>query len=285
MEQVHVEERKLKEIEHSRKRREILQGFERIADTHAAEQVENLDELIKDKEKFEYHFSNMKYYAIVAESEDYKHRWLEKRCASGKKILDFACGNGENGIYAASLGADCTGIDISPEGVANSNKNSGQFGVADHCKFFVMDGENMTFDDNTFDLGIEYGALHHVELDKALSELARVLKSGGEMICVEALRHNPLIHWYRRRTPHLRTEWEVDHILGVESIDVMRKYFDKVDVKFFHLTALALVPLRKTFLFRPLLPIFNLIDKVLLSTQLLGKYGWIMVVELGQPKK
>ena len=39
MEQVKLEERKLKEIEHSRKRREVLQGFERIADTHAAAQV------------------------------------------------------------------------------------------------------------------------------------------------------------------------------------------------------------------------------------------------------
>jgi len=33
---VQLEDRKLKEIEHSRKRREVLQGFERIADTHAA---------------------------------------------------------------------------------------------------------------------------------------------------------------------------------------------------------------------------------------------------------
>ena len=285
MEQGKLEERKLKEIEHSRKRREVLQGFERIADTHAASQVENLNELIKDKAQFAFHFSNMKYYAVTVKSEEYKHEWLDQRCSPGKKILDFACGNGENGVYAATAGADCTGIDISPEGVANSNKNAEKFGVDDHCRFVTMDGENMTFADNTFDLGVEYGALHHVELDKALSELARVLKPGGEMICVEALRHNPLIHWYRRRTPHLRTEWEVDHILGVESLKIMRKYFDKVEVRFFHLTALALVPLRKTFLFRFLLPVFNLIDRVLLSTQLVGKYGWIMIVELGQPKK
>lgn len=280
-----LEERKLKEIEHSRKRREVLQGFERIADTHAASQVENLNELIKDKEQFDYHFANMKYYSVTVESEDYKHKWLNKRCTSGKKILDFACGNGENGVYAATVGAKCIGIDISPEGVDNANKNAEKFGVADHCQFVTMDGENMSFSDNTFDLGVEYGALHHVELDKALSELARVLKPSGEMICVEALRHNPFIHLYRKRTPHLRTEWEVDHILGVESLDVMRKYFGRIEVRFFHLTSLALVPLRKSFLFRFLLPITNLIDRILLSTQFVGKYGWIMIVELGQPIK
>lgn len=285
MKKKNLEQRKIKEIEHSRQRRSILQGFERIADTHAASQVANLDELVLDKDKFNYYFSNMKYYSIVKDSEKYKHDWLKKRCLPGKKILDFACGNGENAIYAASLGCDCVGIDISPEGVSNAIKNANLVGVSKRCKFIAMDGENMTFKDNTFDLGVEYGALHHVELEVALSELARVLKPNGEMICVEALRHNPLIHWYRKRTPHLRTEWEVDHILGIESLEVMREHFNKVEVHFFHLTALALVPLRKTFVFRLLLPVMNFIDKLLLSNKFFGKFGWIMIVELGKPKK
>ena len=72
-----------------------------------------------------------------------------------------------------------------------------------------------------------------MDLDAALGELARVLKPDAKMICIEALRHNPLIHAYRKRTPHLRTEWEVEHILGVESLDVMKRYFSQVDVRFF----------------------------------------------------
>ena len=280
-----LEDRKKKEIEHSRKRREVLQGFERISDTHVADQVENLEELIKDKDKFNYYFANMKYYAVTGLSEDYKHAWLDKECSKDKKILDFACGNGENGIYAATCGADCIGIDISPEGVENSNNNANKFKVDGHCKFIEMDGENMTFDDNTFDLGVEYGALHHVELDSALSELARVLKPKGKMMCIEAMRHNPIIHWYRNRTPHLRTEWEVEHILGVESFDIMSKYFNGIDVKYFHLTSLILVPLRKTFVFPVLLPVFNFLDKILLSNKFIGKYGWIMAIELSNPKK
>jgi len=280
-----LEDRKQKEIEHSRVRREILQGFERIADTHAAQQVENLDELVKDKEKFNYHFSNMKFYSVTGLSENYKNDWLDKECSKNMKILDFACGNGENGIYAALRGTDCVGIDISPEGVENANNNAKKFKVEDHCKFVEMDGENMSFDNNTFDLSIEYGALHHVELDSALSELARVLKPEGKMMCIEAMRHNPLIHWYRKRTPHLRTEWEVEHILGVESFDVMKKYFKNVNVKYFHLTSLALVIFRKTFIFPLLLPVFNFVDKILLSNKFLGKYGWIMAIELSNPKK
>ena len=75
-----MEDRKLKEIEHSKKRREVLQGFERIADTHAAAQFENLDDVIKDKALFDYHFANMKYYSVTKSSEETKNEWLKKVC-------------------------------------------------------------------------------------------------------------------------------------------------------------------------------------------------------------
>ena len=281
-----LEERKLKEIEHSRKRRSILQGFERHSDTDKSERVEKLESVILNKDAFDYNFSNMKFYSITNKSEEFQYKWLKERCVSGVKVLDFACGNGENGIYAAQCGSEVIGIDISPEGVENAKLNAKQAGVYDHCRFEAMDGENMTFSDNSFDLAVEYGALHHVDLDKAMVELNRVLKPDGEMICVEALRHNPLIHWYRKKTPHLRTEWEVEHILGVESLAVARKYFHNIDVKFFHLAVLAAVPFRKTpFIFKPVRVLLNKVDSLLLRSETIGKYGWIMIFTMSKPKK
>lgn len=280
-----LEERKIAEIEHSRNRRKILQGFERRIDTHESEAVSGRDKLIRDQAAFDYHFSNIKYYSVTHSSEQYQYAWLRERCGPGVSVLDFACGNGENGIFAAKCGADVTGIDISPEGVENSNTNAAEAGVAAHCRFEVMDGEKMTFPDNTFDVAVEYGALHHVDLNAAIAELARVLKPRGEMICVEALRHNPLIHWYRKRTPHLRTAWEVDHILGVQDLECARKYFGAVNVRFFHLAALAAVPFRKTPLFRPLRAVLDAVDRVILRNQAVGKYAWIMVFTLANPRK
>jgi ubiquinone/menaquinone biosynthesis C-methylase UbiE len=280
-----LDERKLKEIEHSRKRRSILQGFERHSDTSTSEEVDNLDSVILDKDAFDYNFSNMKFYSITNESEEFMYGWMKERCEWGIKVLDFGCGNGENGIYTAQCGAEAIGIDISPEGVANANLNAKQARVDEHCMFEVMDGEDMTFKDNTFDLAVEYGVLHHVDLHKAMAELNRVLKPGGEMICVEALKHNPIIHWYRKRTPHLRTQWEVEHILGVEDLAIARKYFQKVDVRFFHLAVLAAVPLRKTRFFKPVRTFLNKIDSVLLKRQPIGKYGWIMIFTMSRPKK
>lgn len=279
-----LEQRKIDEIEHSRVRRQILQGSERRADTNPREEAEALESLIRDKEAFEYHFSNIKFYSITEESERYQMEWMKQRCGPGTKVLDFACGSGENGIAAAEMGSEVIGIDISPEGIENANQNAVDAGVADRCRFEVMDGENMTFGDASFDLAVEYGALHHVELDDAAAELARVLKPTGEMICIEALRHNPIIHSYRRRTPHLRTPWEVDHILGVESLDVLRRHFGTVEARFFHLAALAAVPFRKTPVFRPLRAVLNTVDRMILSNQLIGKYAWIMAITLSDPK-
>ena len=280
-----LESRKLKEIEHSRKRRSILQGFERHSDTNTSEEVRNLDSVILDKDAFDYNFSNMKFYSITNKSEEFQYGWLKEKCGPGIKVLDFGCGNGENGIYAAQCGAEVIGIDISPEGVANANLNAKQAGVANHCRFEVMDGENMTFTDSTFDLAVEYGVLHHVDLDKTMAELNRVLKPDGEMICVEALKHNPFIHWYRKKTPHLRTQWEVEHILGVQDLAVARKYFHKVDVRFFHLAVLAAVPFRKTRFFKPMCTFLNKIDSILLRNETIGKYGWIMIFIMSEPKK
>ena len=73
-----MEDRKLKEIEHSKNRREILQGFERLADTHAGSQINDLESLVSDNELFDYHFSNMKYYSVTEASERFKHEWLSR---------------------------------------------------------------------------------------------------------------------------------------------------------------------------------------------------------------
>jgi ubiquinone/menaquinone biosynthesis C-methylase UbiE len=279
-----LEKRKLEEIEHSRRRRTILQGFERHSDTHADERAGNIDRMIRDKEAFEKHFANVKYYSVTRASEDYLYAFLREHCHEGVRVLDFACGNGENGLFAAQQGADVTGIDISPEGVENANLNAKEAGVDSHCRFEVMDGENLTFKDDSFDVIVEYGALHHVELDRALSEMRRVLKPTGAMICVEALRHNPLIHGYRRLTPHLRTKWEVDHILGVDSLDTVREHFREVDVRFFHLAALAAVPFRKTRFFQPLRRALDAIDAKLLSSPSVGRFAWIMIFTARGPK-
>src|SRR5689334_9082292 len=90
-----LEPRKLDEIAHSRNRRKILKGYERTADTTAAEQVD-LSQVVRDPEAFKKHFSNVKYYSIQKRLEDFERAWFRQRCRPGTRVLDFACGSGEN---------------------------------------------------------------------------------------------------------------------------------------------------------------------------------------------
>ena len=50
--------------------------------------------------------------------------------------------------------------------------------------------------------------LHHLDLEVAVPEIARVLRPGGRAIFLEPLIHNPVLEGYRRLTPHLRSPTE-----------------------------------------------------------------------------
>src|SRR5439155_25985514 len=91
----------------------------------------------------------------------------------------------------------------------------------------------------------EAGVLHHLALEPAVAEMARVVKREGQVICYEAVGHNPLFQLYRRLTPALRTRYETEHILRMKDLRMMRRYFDRIEIRFFHLAVLLAVPWRK----------------------------------------
>ena len=277
-----MEERKIKEIEHSDRRRSIVKAYEYKTDANP-EQLD--DKYVEKEEDFEQHFSNMKFYSISRSSFAHRDALLYSK-VKGAVALDYCCGNGEIAIEMAKRGATkVLGIDISPVAIENARALAKDAGVGDICEFKVMDAEHTEFADGTFDVIHEYGALHHLDLPAAFTELSRILKPSGKLICTEALRHNPLIHWYRKRTPHLRTDWEVAHILGFPEIKSGRKYFASLNLRTFHLAALAAVPFRKAFFFEFMLGLLNLMDRALLSLPFLNRMAWVAVIEYSRPIK
>jgi ubiquinone/menaquinone biosynthesis C-methylase UbiE len=230
-------------------------------------------------------WSNFKYYAIEQHSLDLSQRWLREFGRSAT-VLDYCCGNGEDSLYLARHGAArVVGIDISDISIQNCRERAAASHVEDRVTFETMDAEALTFADDTFDLIAEYGVLHHLDLDRAMPELVRVLKPGGQMIGTETLGHNPLIRWYRKRTPGLRTAWETEHILKRANFERMKRYFDNVELHFFHLATLAAVPFRRTPLFRPMLAMLRGVDAVLLNIPGLRWEAWQVVFRLTGPKK
>lgn len=277
-----LEDRKKAEIEHSDRRRQIVTGYEYFTDASKSDEKLNY---VVDENEYEEHFANAKFYSITKSSFAYRDS-LVYPYIKDKIILDWCCGNGEIGLSIATKGAKMVhGVDISEVSIRNAKALAKESGVSELCDFQVMDAEKMTYPNNMFDLVHEYGALHHVDLDVSFKEVARVLKPSGKFVCTEALRHNPLIHWYRKRTMHLRTEWEVDHILGVHNIEQGKKYFNSIKVKYFHLVGLAAIPFRKFFFFNAFLRIADIIDSFLLKIPMIRRLAWVAVIEYSDPKK
>jgi 2-polyprenyl-3-methyl-5-hydroxy-6-metoxy-1,4-benzoquinol methylase len=226
--------------------------------------------------------SNKKYYAAARESGEYFQDWIRRR-SPGRTVLDFGCGDGMYALLAARSGARAYGVDISSVSVENARRHAAAEGLAETATFSVDDCEALAFPDGFFDAIVVAGVLHHMDLPKAYAELARVMKPDGEAICAEALGHNLLFSWYRRVTPHLRTQWEAEHILRRPQIELAERFFNRVDVRFFHLLSLAAVPFRGTRLFGPLLRVFEAADRLVLRLPVVRWQAWQVVFHLSGP--
>ena len=85
--------------------------------------------------------------------------------------------------------------------------------------------------------------------------------------------------------PQLRTEWEAHHILTKEDIMVSAKYFDNVDMRFFHLLTLAAVPFRNSKIFNPILSFTESLDDIILKLPFIKWWAWQVIFILSKPKK
>ncbi|MEO5580666.1 MAG: class I SAM-dependent methyltransferase [Gemmatimonadaceae bacterium] len=199
--------------------------------------------------------SNHRYYEAASVVSDYTDSWLRRMArVAPATFLDFACGDGTQTIKAAKAGAELAiGIDISQTSIENASENAAAAGVSRQTRFLQRDCENTQLPPDSFSACLCSGMLHHLDLSRAFPELARVMRPGGRILCVEALGYNPVIQLYRNRTPNLRTEWEKKHILTMRELKFARRWFGVENVRFFLMasplaTLLPEGPIRRGFL-------------------------------------
>jgi ubiquinone/menaquinone biosynthesis C-methylase UbiE len=105
-------------------------------------------------------------------------------------ILEIGCGTG---IFTKALAKTCkniTAIDISPDLLKIAKAKTGKSGKV---KFLVRNAYATDFKNNNFDYVYGCSILHHLDMDKALKELIRILKPGGKIIFTEPNHLNPQI--------------------------------------------------------------------------------------------
>jgi ubiquinone/menaquinone biosynthesis C-methylase UbiE len=100
----------------------------------------------------------------------------------GKQVLEVGFGAGTDFIQWLRAGARLSGIDLTEEALANVRHRIAVYGLPQPESLQVADAENLPFPANTFDLGYSWGVLHHTpNTPKALAELVRVVRPGGEI--------------------------------------------------------------------------------------------------------
>lgn len=225
-----------------------------------------------------------KYYAISHRSQEDYRRAEYSRCP-GAQVLDYGCGAGHHSLELAAAGAErVVGIDISPRSIEVARRAAERAGVA-NTEYHDMDAEAMDFPNNTFDLVTGLAILHHLDLDRAGQELARVLKPSGTAVFSEPLGHNPALNIFRRLTPSMRTVDE--HPLVRNDVSVLERYFGQVVTRCFHMSTLLAVPVcRWPKVAEPVIGLLDGIDRALFAAiPPLRWWGWYATLEFSDPKK
>ena len=219
-------------------------------------------------------------FGSIAKSRGDYYRNLIMLNVTGKKVLELGCGTGGRACQIAQNGGDVTGVDISDTGIDFARQMAKDKKVEDKTNFLVMNAEELKFEDNCFDVIVCGAILHHLDLDKVLPELRRVLKDNGKAIFSEPLGNNPFINLYRKLTPQYRTEDE--HPLVDEDFKKIEKYFKKIEIKYFHLTSLLAVPFRNFFFFDCLVKILEKLDELLFRIPFMRRQAWVVIMILSK---
>lgn len=198
-------------------------------------------------------------------------------------MLEYGCGPGSYAFFLAERGASVLGIDLSATAIDQA-RSAARDRCAVGVEFRQLNAESLDVADDSFDLVCGTAILHHLDLERAYSELVRTLRPSGSAVFIEPLGHNPLINRFRRRTPSLRTEDE--HPLRVEDVELAQLSFDRVDWHPFHLLSLAAVPFRRLPGFGSMVSGLDAADRLLFRlVPPFEKHAWQAVLVLEGPRK
>lgn len=157
----------------------------------------------------------------------------------GKKVLEIGCGCGEASVYFAKQGADVIATDLS-QGMCDLTQKVAR---CHNVKLSTQGGvscENLPFDTSAFDIVYAANVLHHVDIEKTLREIKRVLKPDGIFVCWDPIKYNPAINIYRRLASDVRTPDE--HPVDRAYVKTIKQNFSHVQIKgFWFLTNIIFV--------------------------------------------
>lgn len=109
----------------------------------------------------------------------FAYDFAKKQISNESLVLEVGCGEGYGASLLSQNVAKIFSLDIDKNTLAHASKKYG----SENCLFRLYDGQNIPYNDNTFDAVISFQVIEHIKDDiKFLSEIRRVLKNNGLFI-------------------------------------------------------------------------------------------------------
>ncbi len=198
---------------------------------------------------------------------------------AGKNLLEVGCGWGRDLIKYARNGAIVTAVDLTESGVALARKYLAYRDLKGEVR--VASAEELPFEDNSFDVVISIGVLMCTpNIQKAVDEIYRVLKPGGEAVIM--LYHK--WSWYNLLVRISGIGYETQGIdaplIATHSRRDVRRLFSKFSTIKIHMTGFPMKTVKRRGLLVGLynslfVPAFNALPRWLTRP-----IGWHIYIDL-----
>jgi 2-polyprenyl-3-methyl-5-hydroxy-6-metoxy-1,4-benzoquinol methylase len=152
----------------------------------------------------------------------------------GCRVLDYGCGQGEEAVYLAKMGAHVTAIDISPVGIRLTKERASLNGVGDRVNAKLMRCDPTEFPSESFDVIHGFGILHHIGLRVGMKETKRLLKPRGRGLFFEHMGNSRLIE---RLRPTEKDYTKGERPVTWDEVQELRQEFSVMVTRPFHIAA------------------------------------------------
>jgi len=223
----------------------------------------------KEKGRFE----NIFYKAIHNLNIDF-FEYLERK-VKNCHVLDFGCGIGSSIEKIIKFKPKkIIGIDISEISINKAKIKAKDLGI--DVDYKVDNCEQTNLEENSFDIIYGTGILHHLQLNKCLNEIYRLLKPNGTILFIEPLGTNPLINLYRKFTPNARSKDE--HPLVNKDFDFINSRFANMKIKYYGFLTLVFFPFYKSPNNSKLFKLLTILDQYLFKLKFFRLFAWSVLI-------